>query len=317
VEAIVSGLTVAICTWNRATLLDRTLTELRCLNATPGIEWELLIVDNNCTDETQSVSSKHASSLPLRYVKEEEQGLSNARNRALAEARFDWVVFTDDDVLVDPGWLAAYVAEIQRADQNVVILGGEIRPWFPEPPEPALAVALPMVGDGFCARRIPADLRITSSTDYLPLGANFAVRRSLLADRRFNPDLGVAGSQRILGEEVELFRALLTTGLVGSWVPGASVQHYVEPARLRLASLRRQLFGIGRQTIRTDGAPPGGFRIGGLPSWVFRSTLEGLAGMAWASLRGRREDFYRSFSQFWIRSGVIYEHYWGSSRVRR
>lgn len=97
--------TAAICTWNRAPLLDRALTEMTRLSIPAGIEWELVIVDNNCSDETPEVIARHAEQLPLERLSEPVQGLSHARNRAIRAARGDIVLWTDDDALVDLGWL--------------------------------------------------------------------------------------------------------------------------------------------------------------------------------------------------------------------
>lgn len=76
------NLTVAICTWNRAALLDWTLARMRELRIPDGVEWELLIVNNNCTDQTDAVIARHAGVLPIRRIFEVNPGLSNARNRA-------------------------------------------------------------------------------------------------------------------------------------------------------------------------------------------------------------------------------------------
>ena len=60
--------TVAIATWNRAKLLDRTLTEMHRLRIPPSVEWELLVVNNNCTDQTDTVISNHKKYLPIRRL---------------------------------------------------------------------------------------------------------------------------------------------------------------------------------------------------------------------------------------------------------
>ena len=65
-EAEAVDVSVAICTWNRAKLLDQTLTQMRQLRIPAGLTWELLVVNNNSTDDTDAVASRHASSLPLR-----------------------------------------------------------------------------------------------------------------------------------------------------------------------------------------------------------------------------------------------------------
>ena len=308
-------ISVAICTWNHARLLDQTLSEMANLVVRPSLKWELLIIDNNCTDDTSAVVQKHIGALPIRYVLEPRQGQSNARNRALQEAQSDWVIFTDDDVLVDPKWLATYEKAAGDAGDDVVLLGGDIVPYFPEEPDPALVQAMPMVGDGFCARKVPSDLCITNQSTYLPLGANFGLRKSLLSDVRFNPRLGASKNSRILGEEVALFQHLLSKGLKGSWVSDAGVRHYVDPSRLKLRSLRRQLFGMGRQTVRKNGPPAGRTLVAGMPAWVYRSTLVSGVEMTAALILRRKLWFYESFNRFWQYWGVLYEHF-ASSRLR-
>ena len=101
--------TVALCTHNHADRLRRTLTDLAKLNS-PRATWEFLIIDNGCRDETPSLLSNYAwpANWQVRVVREEKLGLSNARNRAIAEAAGDYVIFMDDDETADPNWLCAY-----------------------------------------------------------------------------------------------------------------------------------------------------------------------------------------------------------------
>ena len=82
-------LTIAICTWNRAAMLDRVLAHMTSLVVPPGVDWEILVVDNNSTDETDAVATKHAAHLPIRVVLESTPGISHARNRGIREARGD------------------------------------------------------------------------------------------------------------------------------------------------------------------------------------------------------------------------------------
>ncbi len=91
----------AICTWNRASLLDRTLAEFRLLEIPHGVEWEVMVVNNQCSDSTDAVIARHAAHLPIRRLVEPRPGLSHSRNCAVAAARGDLLVWTDDDVLVD------------------------------------------------------------------------------------------------------------------------------------------------------------------------------------------------------------------------
>src|SRR5262245_59094613 len=101
-------LSVAICTHNRCESLAYTLQTLAVQADVDWSQVEVIVVDNNCLDATLEVIDRFAGSLPIRRVAETTQGLSHARNRALAETQGDWIVFTDDDVLLDKGWLHAY-----------------------------------------------------------------------------------------------------------------------------------------------------------------------------------------------------------------
>src|SRR5581483_541916 len=102
--------TVAICTWNRCKLRDQTLAQFQNLRIPEGVTWELLVVNNNCTDQTDLVLENYRSRLPLRRLFEPKQGHCHARNCAVAAATGELLLWTDDDVLVNPEWLAAYVA---------------------------------------------------------------------------------------------------------------------------------------------------------------------------------------------------------------
>lgn len=127
-------LTVAICTWNRAELLRQTVDSLSRMIVPEGLEWELLVVDNGCTDHTEAMLASWSARLPLRTVRELAPGKSHALNRAVAEATGDYILFTDDDVLVDPTWMRAYY-EAFCAHPEAAVFGGPITPWFEgEPP---------------------------------------------------------------------------------------------------------------------------------------------------------------------------------------
>jgi len=105
--------TAIICTRNRATQLSQVLESASHLVVPPGLSWEFIVVDNGSSDNTADVVRRYAGRLPLRIVREEIPGLSNARNRGVAEARGDYICWTDDDVRLDPNWLAAYAAALR------------------------------------------------------------------------------------------------------------------------------------------------------------------------------------------------------------
>src|SRR6516165_2736912 len=120
--------TVAICTRNRAGSLRRTLESLAALQIPGDLTWEIVIVHNS-TDHTDDVINKYLERLPVRRVLETRAGLSNARNQAVDTAKGEYIVWTDDDVIVDPGWLSAYAAAFRRWPEAAVF-GGRIKPRY-------------------------------------------------------------------------------------------------------------------------------------------------------------------------------------------
>ena len=102
--------TVAIPTYNRAAFLRQTLAGIAAQRF-PREAFEVLVIDNNSTDETRAVVAEFAGERPApRHLLETKQALDFARNRAVAEARGEIIVFGDDDILVETDWLAQMTA---------------------------------------------------------------------------------------------------------------------------------------------------------------------------------------------------------------
>ena len=125
-------ITIAICTFNRAESLRRTLDSLVAMRVPSDLSWEIVIVNNNSTDHTDEVISEYVGRLPVRWEFEPRPGKSNARNRAIDVAKGEYIVWTDDDVVVDTGWLTAYVEAFRRWPEAAVF-GGRIMPRYEAP----------------------------------------------------------------------------------------------------------------------------------------------------------------------------------------
>jgi glycosyltransferase involved in cell wall biosynthesis len=245
--------TVAICTWNRARLLDQTLTRMRELVVPAGVAWELLVVNNNCTDDTDAVIARHTDALPIRRLLETKQGLSNARNCALDHTRGDLLIWTDDDVLVEPGWLAAYVraaAEFPEAGY----FGGPVEPWFETEPLPEILRHLPVLRGAFALVDYGTETRRLGPGE-APFGANMAYRTEFVRSFRFDPNLGRTGTNLIGDEETALLEKLAREGRFGLWVGPARVRHWVPKERATWAFVWRYYQGLGQTVTRRLGLP--------------------------------------------------------------
>jgi glycosyltransferase involved in cell wall biosynthesis len=262
---------IAICTRNRAKSLERTLDSIAALSVPGDVRWEVLVVDNGSTDQTSSVIRSFKRLLPIRGELEPRPGVSNARNRAVAEASGEYIVWTDDDVLVDPRWLSEYV-EAFRQWPSVVFFGGKILPQLEEPVPIWVNESWTIVANVF-AHRDFGDLPVpfTLQPRRLPFGANWAILRSELKTHPFDPNLG-PGSQVGNGEEIEIIEAILSEGKQGYWIPGAKVVHCIPRARLTLPYVIENFKTYGRHIAyrhRVCGAP----RLFGVPRWLWRRVV--------------------------------------------
>jgi glycosyltransferase involved in cell wall biosynthesis len=238
-------ITVAICTWNRASSLAATLESCTALDPGGAGAWELLLIDNNSTDATPDVAARYGDRLPLRYVFESRQGLSNARNRAITEAAGGVVLWTDDDVLVGRRWLAAY-ADAVRLFPDAAFFGGPIEAEFAVPPPDWLRDNLDLFQDSLALRHLGTENKPILQLADTPNGANMAMRREALRQHLFDPTLGRIGAALLGGEEKALFERFLTAGLTGMWIGGAPVRHVIPPERMTLDYVRAYFQGIGR-----------------------------------------------------------------------
>jgi glucosyl-dolichyl phosphate glucuronosyltransferase len=246
-----------IQTYNRADVLAEMLESLRPLRCPAGVEYEILVVDNNCTDGTQDVIEKYRTLLAprLRSVVETAQGLSHARNRALQEAQGQVVSFLDDDVIVDPDWLAAVVGAFET--HAAAVVGGRSyliyrsrRPaWLPEHYE-------------FFLSRLDYGDRALVGTDKDLYGLNFSIRKDIaLQVGGFDPSLGRCGGGSLRsGEESDLLRRVRQRGGVVVYEPKAVVGHIVAENRLQPRWFLRRAFaaGVDTETMRLAAGGAGG-----------------------------------------------------------
>ena len=207
-------LSVVICTRNRAPLLDRCLKQFN--EALPFPKgWELIVVDNNSSDDTKAVILKYADSAPLhvRYLFEARQGLSHARNRGIAEAANPIIAFTDDDCLIDRLWASTIVREFSN-DRLLAVLGGRV-----EPDDPS--------GQTLGTRRYSDRTQISSFEELSGrmIGCNMAFsRKTFEAIGLFDPLFG-KGTSSGSAEDLDLLYRAFKARLTIVYVPEAVVVH--------------------------------------------------------------------------------------------
>jgi glycosyltransferase involved in cell wall biosynthesis len=127
---------ILVCTRNRAERLGRTLNAMGRLEVPEGLEPELVVVDNGSTDGTAAVvEALRLPNMPARLVHEPRKGVAFARNAALAAARGEVLLFTDDDMLLPQNWITGLCRPILtgKADAvagKIVLAPHLVRPWM-------------------------------------------------------------------------------------------------------------------------------------------------------------------------------------------
>jgi len=281
------SLSVLICSYNRASLLQETLAALSAARAPQNCDLEILVVDNNSSDDTADVvrQASAQSRWPVRYLHEPRQGKSYALNHGLRYARGDIIALTDDDVWPAEDWLVR-IADLFASEDLVFAFGKVLPRWEVTPPPELLTTP---------ARDIWGPLALVDYGDEpvrydsgsfgqrrLPIGANLAIRRDAIrAIGGWRTDLGKVDNTLIAGEDHELCVRLYRAGLyAGLYDPAVVVRHFVPASRLTRTYFRRWFYWHGRTMARMardiyldvdlDRVPA----VCGVPRFVYREFLQ-------------------------------------------
>jgi len=262
-------ITVAICTRNRAALLEKAV---RSVLPQMNDDTELLVVDSASTDDTPEIAARlAAANRRLTVHREERPGISVARNTALGNSHGQYVLFLDDDETAEPGWLAAYQRFLAAPpSEKIAIVGGAVLNKYENPlPKWADASATFDCGDSPKCLPYPGSL----------CGGNAAYRLdAALAVGMFDTQLG-------RGEDSDLMLRLQDAGHEIWWLPGAAIRHFVPDSRMKFRRVMRGRFNDGRfiaiQRLksRRGGLDRGFYRMARIVGAPFHALLHLLAAL--------------------------------------
>ena len=236
---------VIICTYNRAPYLAKTLESL----STQKIKdhsWEIVLVDNNSTDETAAIFRRFSdinTSIPSQYVLETKQGLSWARNCGMAKSNGEYLIFLDDDIKADPNLVEAY-CNFFDSNGSAIACGGVVTADY-ECQRPKWAT---WYTDRMLAGVIDLGNKVTVfRKGQYPTGANFAIRRMAI-DRygNFNTQLGRTGNSPLGGEEKDFFDRFTKSGEKIWFLPDARIRHIVPEWKIGKEYFDKLTYMIGR-----------------------------------------------------------------------
>jgi GT2 family glycosyltransferase len=266
---------VVISTYNRSAQLPAALDAL--LAQAGGVEYEIIVVDNNSTDGTKQVINARVSQSPrLKYVFEGRQGLPYARNTGIVTSTAPVVAFTDDDVEVGPEWVAT-IKRIFDDHPDVDMIGGRVRPVWPD--ELPSWITTRQLGPFALGERGDAPIRV-SADNAAPclVGANFAFRRSVFER------VGLFDPAYIKSQDREIQLRLWRAGGAGLYVPTLVISVDVPRERLTKKYFRYwyTIYGVYHSRMRLldvidrNGrlAEPTGTRLFGAPGFLYRELLQ-------------------------------------------
>jgi glucosyl-dolichyl phosphate glucuronosyltransferase len=307
---------IVIATHNRASDLRDTLASLASLT-TPD-SWEVIVVDNNCTDETPLVVRENATTfpVPLRYASESVPGRCAALNTGIAMAQGDIIVTTDDDVRVPADWLDRAGAELDRLQCDYIggkvlpIWGGPRPSWLRDRPGRHWAV-IALLDYG------PEPIEFEQK---MPLGVNMAFRREVFATvGEWDPRIGrKAGT--LLGQEVrEWCVRARARGVRGFYTPALELRHIIPANRLNKQYFRRFFYwrGISRamlyQQRGLDMESPQETRLDftavphwlGIPRYMYRTAAASLWRALLLRLKGQPVAAFDRELYVWMFFGVV------------
>lgn len=264
-------ITIAVCTWNWADSLAKTLEAFLHLQIPEGVEVQFLVVNNNCTDHTDQVIEKYTKKLHLNRLFESKQGLSHARNCAVSAATGEFILFTDHDAIVQPDWISSYVAAFRRWP-GAVYFGGTITPLYETQPPAWVQSNIHLLEGAVLIRNLGPEERRLEPNEQV-FGANIALKMSVFEDLKFDANFGPAGKDLVLGDETMFVEKLINNNHFGVWVPSAKVQHFVPQKRTSLRFVKRYFIAVGKTQIRISGMPQGK-KLFGVPRTFYRQWAE-------------------------------------------
>ena len=286
---------VIICSYNRADWLREAIESLLVLD-TENFSYEILVIDNASTDHTAETVTELQRNNPdrIRYMLENEPGVSFARNRGVAESNGQWIAFFDDDEMAEPDWLLQLLKAAE--DNNVKCVGGAVKLKFDPGKERdlrgwvrvTLGCTEGMVGQLYDGKRVPTT-------------GNMLIHKDIFeAVGLFRTDL-VEG-----GEDTDLYDRSRKAGFKAYFCPQAITHHQIPPFRIEPSYLCSTATRMGSHIARREYEALGRLRLTfKVIARVGQTLLVHLPKLVLAKLGGDQEAILERKCYWWMWRGYF------------
>lgn len=303
---------IIICTYNRADKLRNAIQSILNAEIPENASVRLTIVDNNSTDNTESVTrefSENNSGMEIKYLFEKKQGKSHALNTAIRHITGDLIAFSDDDQIVDALYLEEMVNALKRHSEYNCF-GGKVLPLYPDNMPQWIDINGSM---GFLKSVFGHKDEGNKEIEYgngtiskTPGGGNMFFRREAVGKNGFfRADLGPIGKELGFSEDTEYCQRLLEKGEKFMYIPSAIVYHAVHAERLSKKYLLRWQYKCGRSEVRKTGGYRDTAKAFGVPMYLFRKFIQHAVG--WGLSVQSKIRFYHRLRLYYT-TGEIVEH---------
>ena len=227
-------ITICICTYKRPHLLSRLLEKLEDQSTEGLFTYSIVVADNDSAESAREAVEKHKkrSALGLDYFVEPIQNIALARNRAVDNAKGDFIAFIDDDEFPERTWLLNLFNSCTRYNVDGVL--GEVKPRFDESPPDWL------LKGRFCERPTPKTGTLLHWNDGRTGNALLKIEIFKDNKNRFNPEFGRTG-----GEDGDFFKRMVESGRTFVWVKEAIVYEVIVPERWKESFYLKKSLRIG------------------------------------------------------------------------
>ncbi len=238
-------LSIVVCTCNHADTLAGTLRAIAAQDAAPS-SFEVVVVDNGCTDDTESVLAEARTRLPhLRTVRETKPGQVHARVKGVRESAGEWIAFVDDDNALDVSWVSAAL-RFAECHPACGAFGGEVAITWAEPPPPAVARR----AYAYAATDLSGGThRLDGEERWRLRGAGLVCRRRALLETgwlEWQANVGRVGQGLLGGDDTEIVMRIARAGWELWYEPACRLRHWIGGRRLSIPYFRALHIGFAR-----------------------------------------------------------------------
>ncbi len=260
------------CTYNREKSLRQTLQAV-CEQAFPANDYEIIVIDNNSTDDTAKTCEKYRlkyADKQFRYFKEMNQGFSFALNRGIKEAQGEYLIFVDDDETIIPEHLQRLDIHLKNCPHAQLCAAPVIPVYETGQPKWMSRFTQRLIGGYFNQGN---EVKKLDSKNYPGTGHTIIRKELYKKYGYYNTELGRKGTSLIGAEDKDMFNRLKNNHVECYYFPDIPIYHHIPERKTTDEFFNTLTYSIGKsERIRTKAISENEYR-----KRLFQETIKWVA----------------------------------------